>query len=119
MTNKDFILELGRFRKKFELNLHFNAESPKRIQITIEDALSYLGSFKFEGSLKQEVAKAKKWLKLAHQNANEFSKTMKPDLTTSNDLAVQHQNPTFWYQEVIGNAEDAIDIITRHLNETE
>jgi hypothetical protein len=119
MDISEFISELNDLKTNFEHHLHFNAESPKRVQREIQMALKFLKSIKYEGELENRVKTSIDYLKLAHDNADTFAKEMKPDMTKRSDLAVTHPDEMFWYQQVIGTAEASMDLLTRYLTDNE
>ena len=86
------------------------------MQYAINDTLEFLKSNKYEGKLKTKVKKSIEYLNLAHANAEIFSKQLRSDFSSSNDLAAKHIDESFWYQQVVGEAEAAIDVIVHFIN---
>ena len=119
MEIREFISELNDLKANFEHHLHFNAESPKRVQREIQIAIKFLKSINHEGELKNRVKTSINYLELAHDNVDVFTKEMKPDMTKRSDLAVTHPDNMFWYQQVIGTAEASMDLLTRYLTDNE
>lgn len=121
MTERQFLSDLQQFRRQVTSHLKLNLESPKRIQFLITDILAYLESIQFSESTNKRVESAKKWLKDAYENADEVSKNIKTDFSSSFDSAVKYDetNNTTWYQQVIGTAESALDCIIDYLTGNE
>ena len=119
MELREFISNLDHFKRNFEAHLRFNAESPKRIQPVIQEAIQFLQSIKYEGEMKNRVKTSIDYLKLANDNADTFAKEMKADMTKRFDLAAIHPDDSFWYQQVIGTAEASMDLLTRYLTHNE
>ncbi|GAA4464144.1 hypothetical protein GCM10023189_43030 [Nibrella saemangeumensis] len=118
ISTREYLTQLQNLKRSFTTLLYFNAESPKRIQWAIANAINYLESVNVTGILKSRVEDALKDLKSAHSNADTFARDMKPDLK-DRDLKVIHDDPTYWYQQVIGTAESAMDRIIDYLTDNE
>lgn len=118
MTKREFESQLKSYRDQFTGYLHFNVESPKRIQWNINQAIEFLNSIKTDGPVKDRIETSVKYLQQASRSATLFGSQMKID-PKGYDLEVTHNNPSYWYQQVIGTAESAMDIIIRYLNGSE
>jgi hypothetical protein len=119
MTIPELKRDLLWHQRSFTMLLTFNLESPKRMQYAINETLKYLKSINFEGKLKEKAEKSIEYLNLAHSNAERFSKDLRMDFSSSNDLAAKHTDEMFWYQQVIGTAESAIDVIVHYIDNNE
>ena len=113
-----FIDDLEEYRDKFTGLLHFNSESPKRIQGILNSVIKYLEAIKsndLDSVLIERIDKAITFFKLAYSISEEFDR----GLIHSNDLTANHKEPSLWYGGVIGRAEGGIDIILRFINDDE
>ena len=114
MTSLEFRRELKMYRDTFTSHLHFNAESPVRMQGDINRAIEFLNSIKTEGTAQERIKSSIEYLNQASRSAKVFGSTMKID-PKGYDLEVTHENPSHWYQRVIGTAESAMDVIIGYL----
>ncbi|AQG78405.1 hypothetical protein [Spirosoma montaniterrae] len=116
MTTKEYIYRLNDFKRSVTNYLHYNIESPQRIQQDLRAAIEFLESVQTTGQLKKEVELAVQRLKAVLENAKAFSKQVKPD-PNDKDLGAVHHDDSFWYQQVIGSAESAINELIRHVRD--
>jgi hypothetical protein len=114
-ATREFIRQLRQIKEGFTKHLRYNIESPQRIQPEIREAIEFLETVDTTGDLKKHITIAIKKLNEALRNAQTVSKEIK-SAPGAKDLEAIYHDESFWYQQVIGTAESAMDEITRYLN---
>ncbi len=118
MTTQEYIRQLNSFKRDFGHYARYNIESPQRIQSDIQQAINFLEDVKVTGELKKRVVRAIGQLQQALQNAQIVSRQIKPD-PADKDLGAIIDDDSFWYQQVVGAAEGAMDTAVHYLEDRE
>ncbi len=118
MTREEFKRNLLNYRDSFKYLVNFNLQSPVEVQSLINQIIAFLKSVKCEKNLKLKIEESIVYLQIADAHSKDFSKGLRTDFSTTNDLAAIHLdgNENSWSQQVIGTSEAAIDNIVRFLD---
>lgn len=113
MTIQEFKSRVQQYRTLFDHHSATNVESIRRVQYLIDGIIEFLNSVNADKELSKRIKTAIQHLQAAHANAETFGQGMQVDRRTHSDTAVTHPDEMFWYRQVIGTAESALDQLLR------